>query len=50
MTIFDFISNLGGLLGLCLGISFVSAIEFIYWFFICLFRNIITGPYCEQQQ
>ena len=45
MTIFAFISNIGGLLGLCLGISFVSALEFLYWFCICLCRNVITAPY-----
>ena len=32
MTWFDFISSIGGVCGLCLGISFVSVVEIIYWF------------------
>ena len=34
MTWLDFISGFGGLCGLCLGISFVSLVEIIYWFAI----------------
>ena len=36
MTWLDFISNMGGVCGLCLGISFVSVIEFIFWFTVRL--------------
>ena len=36
MTWLDFISGFGGLCGLCLGISFVSVAEIIYWFSIRL--------------
>merc|ERR1719278_286028 len=32
MTWLDFISGFGGLCGLCLGISFVSLVEILYWF------------------
>ena len=39
MTWLDFISNMGGVCGLCLGISFVSVIEFIFWFSIRLCAN-----------
>ena len=31
MTVFDLISNIGGLLGLCAGISILSCAEIIYW-------------------
>ena len=32
MTWLDFISSFGGICGLCLGISFVSVTELVYWF------------------
>ena len=41
MTWLDFISNLGGICGLCLGISFVSVTEFVYWFSIRLCRSFV---------
>ena len=31
MTIWDFISNIGGLLGVCAGISILSCAEIVYW-------------------
>ena len=31
MTLIDFISQIGGLLGLFLGFSLISAIEIVYW-------------------
>ena len=40
MTWLDFISGFGGLCGLCLGFSFVSAAEILYWFSIRLAKNI----------
>ena len=40
MTVTDYISQMGGLLGLGLGFSFVSAIEIFYWITITLLRNI----------
>ena len=40
MTMTDFISQMGGLLGLGIGFSFVSAVEILYWLTIRLFRNI----------
>ena len=32
MNVVDFISQVGGLLGLCMGFSMISAIELMYWF------------------
>ena len=40
MTLVGFISQVGGLMGLCLGISFISMIEVVYWFTIRFMRNI----------
>ena len=40
MTWLDFISSLGGICGLCLGISFISVIEIVYWFTLRLFRRV----------
>ena len=40
MTMTDYISQMGGLLGLGIGFSFVSAVEIIYWITIRLYRNI----------
>ena len=42
MTWFDFISSFGGFCGLCLGISFVSVVEIIYWFSVRLCRNFVV--------
>ena len=41
MTWIGFFSQMGGLLGLCLGFSLLSGVELIYWFIIVLFRNMI---------
>ena len=35
MTLTGYIANTGGLLGLCLGFSAISAIEIIFWFCCC---------------
>ena len=40
MTWFEFLSNVGGLCGLCLGFSLVSAIEIVYWFAFRLSRTL----------
>lgn len=40
MTMVGFISQIGGLLGLFLGFSFISAFEILYWFTIQFFRNM----------
>ena len=40
MTMVDFLSNMGGLFGMCMGFSFISGIEILYWFIIRLVRNI----------
>ena len=39
MTMAGYISQLGGLLGLFIGFSFISGVELIYWFTIRLFKN-----------
>ena len=38
MTLISYIANTGGLLGLCLGFSFISGIEVIFWCFCCCFK------------
>ena len=40
MSKIDFISAVGGLFGLCLGFSFVSFFEVLYWFTLVLARNL----------
>ena len=35
MTFTNYVANSGGLLGLCLGFSFISGIELIFWFCCC---------------
>ena len=39
MTWVDFISNIGGIGGFCLGISLLSVAEIFYWLAIMLCRN-----------
>jgi amiloride-sensitive sodium channel len=41
--ILDFFSNIGGLLGLCMGFSALSVVEFIYFFTLRLFFNICSS-------
>lgn len=40
MTMIDFISQVGGLLGLCMGFSLVSLVEIVYWFTIRMAKNV----------
>ena len=40
LTMIDYISQMGGLLGLGIGFSLVSAVEILYWLTIRLFRNV----------
>ena len=40
MTMIDYISQMGGLLGLGIGCSFISIIELLYWLTIRLARNL----------
>ena len=43
MTWFDFASNIGGITGVTLGISFVSLLEVFYWVVIRFCRNLIKN-------
>ena len=40
MTVINYISQVGGLMGLCLGFSLLSAVELIYWFTYRLGQNL----------
>ncbi len=40
MTDVDYISQMGGLLGLFIGFSFISGIELIYWATVRLSKNM----------
>ena len=40
MTVVDFIAQMGGLFGACIGFSFITAFEAFYWF---TFR-VVSGP------
>ena len=42
MSPYDFLSQIGGSIGLAMGISIISVVEIIYWLTIRLFRNIRT--------
>ena len=42
MMLIQYISQIGGLLGLCLGFSFISGVEIIYWMTIRLLRNVMN--------
>ena len=35
MTLTAYVANTGGLLGLCLGFSFISGVELIFWLCCC---------------
>ena len=45
MTMIDFISQMGGLLGLFLGFSLISGIEIVYWFSVKLFMRL----FCDKE-
>ena len=36
MTFTSYVANTGGLLGLCLGFSFISLVEILFWVCCCL--------------
>ena len=42
----EFISLMGGLFGLCLGFSFISFFEIIYWATIALARYLVMNNIC----
>ena len=56
MTWFDFASNIGGITGVTLGISFVSLLEVFYWVFIRFCGNLIKNkeqkmrPHMQKKQ
>ena len=41
MSLEQFISQIGGLMGLCTGFSFISGIEILYWLLFKFVKNII---------
>ena len=49
LTWVDYISQIGGLLGLCLGFSMISAIEILYWLTIRLCRNVSSSKVSARQ-
>ena len=42
MSVLSFMSQIGGSLGLAMGISFISVVEFFYWFTFRLFQSRIV--------
>ncbi len=44
MSMLDFVSQVGGLLGLCLGFSLISGVEIIYWFTIGYLEKKMEKP------
>ena len=42
MSVLSFMSQIGGSLGLAMGISFISVVEFCYWFTFRLFQSRIV--------
>ena len=40
LTLIQYISQIGGLMGLFTGCSFISAVEILYWFTVKYFRNL----------
>ena len=48
MTFTSYVANSGGLLGLCLGFSFISGIELIFWL-CCCFQEFIKLSYCRHE-
>jgi hypothetical protein len=43
MTTVSFVANAGGLVGLCIGLSFVSIFEIFYHMFNAVIKNICGG-------
>ena len=39
MSVFDLISSIGGLLGVCAGISILSCAEIVYWLVLKMVTN-----------
>ena len=39
MTLITFIANLGGMMGLCMGLSFVSIVEIIFFSMMFILRR-----------
>ena len=49
MTPVDYISQIGGLLGLFIGFSLISAIEILYWLTFRFLRNNFTSGVSVQK-
>ena len=49
MTIANYIAEMGGLLGLFTGFSFLSAVEILYWLIIPLMKKMGTPVYKTQK-
>ena len=50
ITITTFIGNAGGLMGLCLGLSFISLFEVVYHFLFACLRTIFSSGSNNQKQ
>ena len=49
LTVVDMISQIGGLLGVAMGVSLLSVVELVYWFTIRLLRNGYSTNVVEKQ-
>ena len=48
LTVVDMISQIGGLLGVAMGISLISVVEIVYWITIRLIRNFESNGMDEK--
>lgn len=49
VTLTDFVSSCGGLLGLFMGVSILSIVEFVYYFSMRLFCSIQSNKVNEKE-
>ena len=50
MTFTTYVANTGGLLGLCIGFSFISTIEILYWLCCCCRSLNYKRLYCNKEK
>ena len=50
MTFTTYVANTGGLLGLCIGFSFISTIEILYWLCCCCRSFNHKSLYCNKEK